>query len=79
MAQYNVHEAKTQLSRLLDRVEKGEEVVIARDGKPVAKLVAVSAAREPRQFGLCAGQDFWIAPDFDETSDDVVRLFEEGE
>jgi prevent-host-death family protein len=47
----NVHQAKTQLSRLLKRVESGEEVVLARDGKPVAKLVPVSAKKR-REPGL---------------------------
>lgn len=42
MLTVNVHEAKTQLSRLLARVEEGEEVVVARRGKPVARLVAVA-------------------------------------
>ncbi len=45
----NVHEAKTHLSRLLERVDAGEEIVIARNGKPVARLVPVSAA--PRRPG----------------------------
>jgi prevent-host-death family protein len=47
----NIHEAKTHLSRLLERVEAGEEIVIARNGKAVAKLVAVSRARR-RPGGL---------------------------
>lgn len=51
MKTVNVHEAKTHLSRLLERVEAGEEIVIARNGKAVAKLVAVSRARR-RPGGL---------------------------
>ena len=51
----NVHEAKTQLSRLLSQVESGEEVVIARNGKPVARLVSVER-RGRRQFGALAGR-----------------------
>jgi prevent-host-death family protein len=72
--QVNVHEAKTQLSRLLQRVEEGHEIVIARAGKPVARIVPV---REPRKpvFGADAGK-IWIADDFDDTPDDVVRAFE---
>jgi len=72
--QVNVHEAKTQLSRLLQRVEEGHEIVIARAGKPVARIVPV---REPRKpvFGSDAGK-IWIADDFDDTPDDVVRAFE---
>lgn len=64
MAQVNVHEAKTQLSKLLARVEAGEEVVIARAGKPVARLVP-AVSRKPRRI---PGEDegkIWIAEDFD--------------
>lgn len=53
--QVNVQEAKTRLSQLLARVESGEEVVIARDGKPVARLVAVSVP-PPRPVGFVAGR-----------------------
>ncbi len=65
MAQVNVHEAKTQLSKLLARVAAGEEIVIARAGKPVARLVPVEPKRRRRIAGLDAGKDFWIADDFD--------------
>jgi prevent-host-death family protein len=59
----NVHAAKTQLSRLLKEVERGEEVTIARDGKPVARLVPVEARGEV-QFGFLRGQ-IEYGPDFD--------------
>ncbi len=52
----NVHEAKTQLSRLLARAEAGEEVVIARGGKPVARLVSVESPRPVRRFGAMRGR-----------------------
>jgi len=52
----NVHEAKTHLSRLLARVEGEEEVVIARAGRPIARLVPISATGSPRA-GNCAGND----------------------
>ncbi len=58
----NVHEAKTHLSRLLERVDAGEEIVIARNGKPVARLVPVSAA--PRRPGRLKGR-LRIGADFD--------------
>lgn len=58
-----VHEAKTHLSRLLERVEAGEEIVIDRRGEPVARLVAVAARRAPR-FGEDRGR-LVIASDFD--------------
>ena len=54
MVTVNVHEAKTHLSRLLAQVEAGEEVVIARNGKPVAKLAPVRK-RGKRQFGAMKG------------------------
>ncbi len=53
MTMVNVHEAKTHLSRLLEQVERGEEVIIARDGHPVARLVALPKART---FDDLAGQ-----------------------
>ena len=51
MTTVNVHEAKTHLSRLLMKVEAGEEIVIARSGKPVARLVAHQESRPVRRFG----------------------------
>lgn len=57
----NVHEAKTHLSRLLDRVEQGEEVVIMRSNVPIARLVAVTAAS--RQLGWAKGE-FVVPEDF---------------
>jgi len=66
MTQVNVHEAKTHLSRLLSKVEAGQEVIIARDGKPVAKLVRSDSPREKRVWGRGRGTVLWIAPDFDD-------------
>lgn len=51
MTTVNVHEAKTQLARLLARVEAGEEVVIARDGEPIARLTALKRPPPRRRFG----------------------------
>lgn len=60
----NVHEAKTHFSKLLARVAKGEEVVIAKAGRPVARLVPVTAARRMDQIlGIDKGR-LWIADDF---------------
>ena len=61
----NVHEAKTHLSRLLERVERGEEIVIARAGKPVARLIPVEPATRRRPIGKYKGQ-IWMSEDFDE-------------
>lgn len=74
-AHYNVHDAKTQLSRLLERVEAGEEIVIARAGRPIARLVPWSEHPEPRPLGLYRGR-IRIADDFDELPDDVLSGFE---
>jgi prevent-host-death family protein len=74
----NVHDAKTHLSRLLERVEAGQEIVIARAGRPVAKLVPLRSRRAPRRLGLWRGKG-WIAPDFDETPTTLIDLFEKGQ
>ena len=72
---YNVHEAKTHLSRLLEKVEEGEEVIIARAGVPVARLVPVQPPSK-RELGFEHGRVF-IADDFDAPlADDVLGLFE---
>lgn len=72
----NVHAAKTHLSRLLERVEAGEEITLARAGRPVAKLVPYVPRREPRRLGLLKGRA-WIAPEFDtpEVNDEIARDF----
>ena len=73
MKQVNVHEAKTHLSRLLQDVENGEEVVIARNGEPVAKLVPHVEERKPREPGWA--KQGWMAPDFDEFDEQLARDF----
>jgi prevent-host-death family protein len=75
--QVNMHEAKTSLSRLVERASQGEEIVIARAGKPAAKLVPYEAKREPRKAGFLRGQ-IWMAPDWDsdEVNEEITRLFE---
>jgi prevent-host-death family protein len=71
----NVHEAKTHFSKLLDRVAKGEAIVIARAGTPIAKLVALDPPAA-RPLGLDAGSVV-IAPDFDAPlPDEVLDGFE---
>jgi prevent-host-death family protein len=69
MATVNIAEAKAQFSRLVQRAMMGEEVIIARDNKPVVKLVPVDAPSKPRKPGSAKGQ-IWISPDFDEVPDD---------
>jgi prevent-host-death family protein len=64
----NIAEAKARLSELVEKAESGEEILIARDHKPVARLVPVRA-RAPRVPGSARGQ-VWMAPDFAETPSD---------
>jgi prevent-host-death family protein len=63
--QVNMHDAKTNLSKLIARVERGEEIIVARDGKPVAKLVPFQETPKPRVPGSAKGR-IWIGPDFDD-------------
>ena len=75
----NVHEAKTHLSRLLQRVAAGEEITIARAGIPVARLVAVEPEKKIRPLGFDRGK-IWVADDFDAPlPDDLLKLFYGGE
>ena len=70
-ATVNVHEAKTHLSKLLARVSLGEEVVIAKAGKPVARLVAISKKPRKRVPGIDKGK-IWMSPDFDAPLPDEI-------
>jgi prevent-host-death family protein len=71
----NIHEAKTHLSRLIERVEAGEELVIARAGRPVARLVPFRPRTTPREPGLWRGS-ILLAADFDRTPEAVLDDFE---
>jgi prevent-host-death family protein len=75
----NIHQAKTHFSRLLQRVAAGEEVVIARAGVPVARLVAVEAKKlKARPLGMDRDR-VWIADDFDAPlPDDLLKAFYGG-
>ncbi|MCX6141410.1 MAG: type II toxin-antitoxin system prevent-host-death family antitoxin [Candidatus Kapabacteria bacterium] len=70
MIMVNVHEAKTTLSALLAAVERGEEVVIARNGEPVAKLVHYVQEPKVRRLGCAMGSVLYMAEDFDAPLDD---------
>lgn len=73
----NIHEAKTHLSRLIDRAAKGEPFIIAKSGKPMVKVVAIEApaAGETRRVGFMAGQ-VSVPEDFDRIgSDEIEKLF----
>jgi prevent-host-death family protein len=71
--QINIHEAKTHLSELLQRVMNGEEIIIAKAGKPVARLLPFEPAPQPRQPGNDAGKVI-ISPDFDEPLPEFEEL-----
>ena len=73
----NVHAAKTNLSRLLERAEAGEEIVIGRAGKPVARLVPYVPDRPQRIFGSLKGQ-IRVLPGFDELDAEIERDFEDS-
>ena len=70
----NIHQAKTQLSRLVERVLRGEEIVIGRAGKPVAKLVPYERSVRPRQGGQWRGQ-VAIEDNFDELPEETAAAF----
>jgi len=80
MQTYNIHDAKTQLSRLVEQAAKGEPFVIAKAGKPMVKVMALNAP-EPSQikrFGFMAGQ-IQVPDDFDRMDEEeIVQLFEDG-
>jgi prevent-host-death family protein len=80
MRTINVHEAKTHLSRLLESVSVGESFIIAKAGKPVAKLVPLDAAPEnqKQRLGFLEGE-FSVPDDFNEMGKDVIeQLFAGG-
>ncbi|OGH47216.1 MAG: antitoxin [Candidatus Levybacteria bacterium RIFCSPLOWO2_01_FULL_39_10] len=70
----NIHQAKTNLSRLIADVLSGKDVVIAKSGKPVVKLVAYKEKVKPRKFGLWKGK-IWVADDFDAEDEEINKLF----
>jgi prevent-host-death family protein len=70
----NISQAKAELSALVEQVQKGTEVILAKAGKPVAKIVAFRGPARPRTPGSMAGE-IWIAPDFDDLPDDIAGAF----
>jgi prevent-host-death family protein len=71
----NISQAKAELSSLIEQVLKGNEVILAKSGKPVARLVAYHGPSGPRKPGSMAGE-ITIAPDFDLLPDDIAEAFE---
>lgn len=68
--QVNVHQAKTQLSKLIERAVAGEEVIIARNNKPTVRLEVLPEARRKRRLGALKGLVKYMADDFDQPLDD---------
>lgn len=75
MAQIGMHEAKTKLSQLVERAEAGEDIVIARNGRPVARLVPVAATSSLAAVQGALRGRIRIADDFDELPDDIAEAF----
>ncbi len=75
MRQVNIHEAKTHLSQLLEQAALGDDIIIAKAGKPIARLVAIDDDTTPRPRGLLKGK-IWIADDFDAPlPDEILQSF----
>lgn len=74
----NIHEAKSQLSQLIEAAQRGEEVIIARAGKPVARLIAYQPDEKNRKGGQWRGK-VRIAHDFDDLPEDIASVFGLGE
>jgi prevent-host-death family protein len=77
-ATVNIHEAKTQLSKLVDRASKGEPFVIAKAGKPLVRVAAVDAPTAPKRLGFLSGE-IAVPKDFDRMGDaEIAALFSAG-
>ena len=72
--QVNIHEAKTQLSKLLAAVEAGDEVIIANAGKPVARLIPIAPVKTMKTGW--AGKGYWMSEDFHETPEEFLESFD---
>ena len=78
MVVVNIHEAKTQLSKLVDRAAKGEPFVIAKAGKPLVKVVALDAPKRPRRLGFMKGE-LRVPDDFNRMGQrEIAKLFGTG-
>ncbi|HVR11672.1 MAG TPA: type II toxin-antitoxin system prevent-host-death family antitoxin [Thermoanaerobaculia bacterium] len=78
MVTVNIHEAKTQLSKLVDRAAKGEAFVIAKAGKPLVRVAALVAPSEPRRLGFLAGE-ITVPEDFNRMAEsEIAALFGSG-
>jgi prevent-host-death family protein len=73
----NIYEAKTKLSKLVDLAAAGQEIIIARNGKPVARLTTLKEEKRPLVYGLLEGEG-WIADDFNDPLPDEIQKYFEG-
>lgn len=72
MTKVNMHEAKSRLSKLVELAKKGEDIVIAKNGVPAARIIPFE--NKPKEwFGMDAGK-IWIAEDFDELPEDILEM-----
>jgi prevent-host-death family protein len=79
MPTFNIFEAKTQLSKLVEMAENGQEVIIARAGKPVVRVTKLEPVKRPIVFGLLKGK-IHVADDFDAPlPDEILAEFEDGQ
>jgi prevent-host-death family protein len=86
MTQFNMHDAKTRLSELVQMAERGEEVIIARNGKPAVRMVEivpeVVTESEPKKtrgaWGSMKGK-IWYSPDFDQPDEELINSFYDGD
>ncbi len=74
----NIYQAKTQLSKLIEKVLDGKEVIISKAGKPVAKLVPYEKKLKPRIPGLLKGK-IWVSDDFDDEDPEINKMFYDGD
>lgn len=70
----NIHQAKTNLSKLIERTLNGEDIIIAKAGKPVVKLVTYKEKLKPRKLGLLKGKIF-VPDDFNDEDEEINKLF----
>ncbi len=78
MRTFNIHEAKTQLSKLVAQAAAGEPFIIAKAGKPLVKVTALEAPAKPRRLGFLAGK-FTIPSDFDRLGEEEISALFEGD
>jgi len=74
MVTVNIHEAKTQLSKLVDKAAKGEPFITAKAGKPLVKVMAIEPKKKPKRFGFLKGK-IKVPADFNAMDKEIERLF----